>query len=100
MRTVRTSSSAQAANTVVDKAEFEPEKAFAINRDGAATAACAAVGPNADFVHISADYVFDGDKTEPYVEEVATGVLNIYGRSKLEGVHAVLTAHPRAFVRS
>lgn len=87
-----------AAYTAVDKAESEPEKAFAINRDGAAAVARAAASVNAGFIHISTDYVFDGRKTEPYVEQDATGPLNIYGRSKLEGEHAVLAAHPRALV--
>lgn len=87
-----------AAYTAVDKAESEPEKAFAINRDGAAAAARAAASVNAGFVHISTDYVFDGRKSEPYVEEDETGPLNVYGRSKLEGERAVLAAHPRALV--
>lgn len=87
-----------AAYTAVDKAEFEPEKAFAINRDGAAAAARSAANVNAGFVHISTDYVFDGSKTEPYVEQDATGPLNVYGRSKLEGELAVFAAHPRALV--
>ena len=87
-----------AAYTAVDKAESEPEKAFAINRDGAAATARAAASVNAGFVHISTDYVFDGRKAEPYVEQDATGPLNVYGRSKLEGELAVLAAHPRALV--
>lgn len=87
-----------AAYTAVDKAESEPEKAIAINRDGAAAAARAAANANADFIHISTDYVFDGRKTEPYIEQDETGPLNVYGRSKLEGERAVLAAHPRALV--
>lgn len=87
-----------AAYTAVDKAETESEKAFAINRDGAAAAAGAAANVNAGFVHVSTDYVFDGRKTVPYVEEDETGPLNVYGRSKLEGERAVLAAYPRALV--
>jgi len=87
-----------AAYTAVDKAETEPERAFAINRDGAAAAARAAASIGAGFVHVSTDYVFDGRKADPYVEKDKTGPLNVYGRSKLEGEHAVLAAHPRALV--
>lgn len=87
-----------AAYTAVDKAETEPERAFAINRDGAAAAARAAAKVNAGFVHVSTDYVFDGRKSVPYVETDGTDPLNIYGRSKLEGERAVLAAHPGALV--
>ena len=87
-----------AAYTAVDKAETEPERAFAINRDGAAAAARAAERLGAPFVHISTDYVFDGRNAQPYVEMDETGPLNVYGRSKLEGERAVLEAHPRALI--
>lgn len=87
-----------AAYTAVDKAESEPDRALAINRDGAAAAARAAASVEAAFVHISTDYVFDGEKAEPYVEQDMTGPLSVYGRSKLEGERAVLAAHPRALV--
>ena len=87
-----------AAYTAVDKAETEPELAFAINRDGAAAAARAAKRLGAIFVHISTDYVFDGRKAEPYVELDETGPLNVYGHSKLEGERAVLEAHPQALI--
>jgi dTDP-4-dehydrorhamnose reductase len=87
-----------AAYTAVDKAETEPERAFAINRDGAAAAARAAERLGAPFVHISTDYVFDGRKAEPYIEVDEVGPINVYGRSKLEGERAVLEAHPRALI--
>jgi dTDP-4-dehydrorhamnose reductase len=87
-----------AAYTAVDKAETEPELAFAINRDGAAAAARAAKRLGAIFVHISTDYVFDGRKAEPYVELDETGPLNVYGHSKLDGERAVLEAHPQALI--
>lgn len=87
-----------AAYTAVDKAETEPDRAFAINRDGAAAAAHAAAEVNAGFIHISTDYVFDGRKMDSYVEQDETGPVNVYGRSKLEGERAVLAAHPRALV--
>ena len=87
-----------AAYTAVDKAEAETERAFAINRDGAAAAARAAKRLGVPFVHISTDYVFDGRKAQPYLELDETGPLNVYGRSKLEGERAVLEARPQALV--
>ena len=87
-----------AAYTAVDKAEAEPHRAFAVNRDGAAAAARAAAQLDVPFVHISTDYVFNGRKPTPYVELDETGPLNVYGRSKLEGERAVLAAYPRALI--
>jgi dTDP-4-dehydrorhamnose reductase len=78
-----------AAYTAVDKAESESPKAFAVNRDGAAhlARACAAVG--APLVHVSTDYVFDGQASRPYREDDATNPLGVYGRSKCEGEERV-----------
>ncbi|MCF1438935.1 MAG: NAD(P)-dependent oxidoreductase, partial [Shewanella sp.] len=56
-----------AAYTAVDKAESEPQQAYAINRDGPEYLALAAKEINALLLHISTDYVFDGCKTEPYL---------------------------------
>ena len=87
-----------AAYTAVDMAETEPERAFAVNRDGSAAAARATMRLGVPFVHISTDYVFDGRKGKPYLELDETGPLNVYGRSKLEGERAVLEAHPGALI--
>lgn len=78
-----------AAYTAVDKAESEPGIAFAINRDGPARLAklCAARG--IPLVHISTDYVFDGTKDSPYVEDDRIAPLNVYGASKAQGSAAV-----------
>lgn len=87
-----------AAYTAVDRAESEPARAFAVNRDGAAALAAAASSLGLPFVHISTDYVFDGRKGAPYVETDATAPLNVYGHSKLAGEQAVLAAHSDALI--
>lgn len=84
-----------AAYTAVDKAEQEPAAAFALNRDGARMLAAAAARRGAAIIHISTDYVFDGRKGAAYVEGDATGPVNVYGRSKLEGETVVRAENPR-----
>ena len=74
-----------AAYTAVDRAEAEPQLAFAVNRDGPAYLAscCSEIG--IPLIHISTDYVFDGRKRTPYIETDALYPLGIYGKSKAEG---------------
>ena len=78
-----------AAYTAVDKAESEPEMAYAVNRDAVAVLAEEARALNAGMVHYSTDYVFDGARATPYVETDATGPLGVYGASKLAGEQAL-----------
>ena len=78
-----------AAHTAVDKAESEPELAFAINATAPGVLAEEARKIGAAVVHYSTDYIFDGSKTTPWVENDAPGPLNVYGKSKLAGELAV-----------
>jgi dTDP-4-dehydrorhamnose reductase len=87
-----------AAYTAVDKAESEPDQAFALNRDGARTVAAAAANQGAPVIHFSTDYVFDGTKDAPYVESDPVNPRSVYGQSKLEGELAVAAANPRHIV--
>ena len=78
-----------AAHTAVDKAESEPELAFAINATAPKVLAEEAKKIGAAVVHYSTDYIFDGSKTTPWVESDPAGPLNVYGKSKLAGEAAV-----------
>lgn len=78
------------AYTAVDKAESEPEIARAVNAAAPGVMAEEARKLNAPFIHISTDYVFDGEKSLPYTEEDATNPLNVYGQGKLEGEQAIV----------
>lgn len=84
-----------AGYTAVDQAEEEPERAFALNCDGARLIAEAARRRGVPIIHLSTDYVYDGEKPTPYVETDATGPRTIYGQSKLAGEHEVARANPR-----
>ncbi len=87
-----------AAYTAVDKAEREPALCAAINTraPGDMAKACAAL--HSRFVHVSTDYVFDGQATAPYAEDAPPAPVNVYGRTKLEGEYAVLDAFADAAI--
>src|SRR5580700_1499390 len=87
-----------AAYTDVDKAEKEPEAAFAVNADGAANVAWVARECGARLIHISTDYVFKGDGAQPYTEEAVCAPSNQYGKSKWEGEKRVLEILPNACI--
>jgi dTDP-4-dehydrorhamnose reductase len=74
-----------AAYTDVDKAEVEQDKAFKINAEGVLNISKVALEIDAQLIHISTDYVFDGKKKEAYTESNQPNPQNVYGRSKLKG---------------
>lgn len=83
-----------AAYTAVDLAETELEKAFLVNADGAENLAEACAENNAQFIHVSTDYVFDGENNLAYTEEDFTNPLGVYGASKLAGDELALEVNP------
>lgn len=87
-----------AAHTAVDRAEDEPDLAFAINARGAGEVAVAAAGLGVPVIHLSTDYVFDGDADEPYGEDHPPAPRSVYGASKLAGERAVAEANPRHLI--
>jgi dTDP-4-dehydrorhamnose reductase len=74
-----------AAYTAVDKAESEEENAFLINATAVANLASVCHKKNAQLIHISTDYVFDGTASQPYKETDNTNPVSVYGKSKLQG---------------
>jgi dTDP-4-dehydrorhamnose reductase len=74
-----------AAYTQVDQCETEEEKAIAVNGDGAKNLALACLKNRVKMVHVSTDYIFDGEKRVPYREKDSPHPLSVYGRSKLLG---------------
>lgn len=85
-----------AAYTAVDKAESEPEKAFAVNATGAGNVAEACKQNDVLLLHISTDFVFDGKKREPYTEDDIPNPQSVYGSSKLQGekeIQAILNKY-------
>jgi dTDP-4-dehydrorhamnose reductase len=78
-----------AAYTAVDKAESEPENAYFINVIGAKNLAEVCKDFGTTLLHISTDFVFDGNKSVPYAEEDATNPQSVYGQTKLDGEKAI-----------
>jgi len=87
-----------AAYTAVDKAESEPEKAYAINVTGAKNIAEVCKAYNTVLFHISTDFVFDGRKKSPYNEEDLPNPTGVYGQTKLDGEIEVQQAWEKHFI--
>ncbi|GAA0538424.1 dTDP-4-dehydrorhamnose reductase [Chitinophaga japonensis] len=87
-----------AAYTAVDKAESEEEKAFQLNFEAVLNLAEACQQHNAQLVHVSTDYVFDGRYYRPYTETDEASPRSIYGSSKLRGEAAALGYNPETII--
>lgn len=87
-----------AAYTAVDRAESDREACHRLNAFAPGCLADAARRNGAQMVHVSTDYVFDGSKCTPYVEDDEPAPVTVYGRTKLEGERAVMELCPDAMV--
>lgn len=87
-----------AAYTAVDQAEIDKELARKINVDGARNLAAAAKKAEAIFFHVSTDFVFDGEKTKPYIEDDGPNPLSVYGQTKLDSEIAVTGIGGKYFI--
>ena len=87
-----------AAYTAVDRAESEPQAAFAVNRDGPANLARRCHDRGIPLIHVSTDYVFDGTKQGAYIEEDPVAPLGVYGESKAAGEAEVRKRLPEHFI--
>ena len=86
------------AYTAVDLAETEPEKAFAVNANGVANLAENCAEYKATLIHISTDYVFDGETNISYSEDNFTNPQGVYGASKLKGEELAIDNNPKTIV--
>ncbi len=82
----------------VENCEREPDKAFAVNGMGSRNVALAAKEVEAVLMHVSTDYVFDGNHDKPYLESDSPRPLNVYGNTKLAGEYFVRSGVEKHFV--
>ena len=87
-----------AAYTMVDLCESNVEMCNAVNNLGAENLAKAATEFNCKLIHISTDYVFDGDATKPYLEDAPVNPLSVYGKAKLKAEEAVMSIAPNSII--
>jgi dTDP-4-dehydrorhamnose reductase len=87
-----------AAYTSVDLAESEVQRATELNALGPGYLARACAVAGIKLLHVSTDFVFDGEASTPYTEDSAPNPLGVYGRTKLEGEHAVLAGLPTSLI--
>ncbi|WP_299181125.1 dTDP-4-dehydrorhamnose reductase [uncultured Chryseobacterium sp.] len=86
------------AYTAVDLAEKETEKAFAVNAEGVGYLAQACADHKTIFIHISTDYVFDGETNLCYSEDDFTNPIGVYGESKRQGEELALEINPKTII--
>jgi dTDP-4-dehydrorhamnose reductase len=82
----------------VERCEQQPEKAYAVNATGSRNLGEVTREVDAVLVHVSTDYVFDGNKSSPYVENDLAAPLNVYGKSKLVGEQLIRETNPKHFI--
>ena len=87
-----------AAYTDVDGCEKNQELAYSVNGEGVRNLAMACKKIGCGLVHISTDYVFNGENTRPWVEDDETGPISVYGKSKLEGEKAICEILEKYFI--
>ena len=87
-----------AAYTDVDGCEKNQELAYSVNGEGVRNLAMACKKIGCGLVHISTDYVFNGENTRPWVEDDETGPISVYGKSKLEGEKAICEILDKYFI--
>ena len=87
-----------AAYTAVDRAESERDLAFQVNGEAVGVLAAICKEHNTKFVHISTDYIFNGEGTYPYTENFPTDPVNVYGASKLEGEKQAIGFNPDCII--
>jgi dTDP-4-dehydrorhamnose reductase len=87
-----------AAYTAVDKAETETELADILNHQAVAVLAQWTTANDCQLLHLSTDYVFDGNSSTPLTEAAPTGPINTYGQTKLAGEQACLRENPKAII--
>jgi dTDP-4-dehydrorhamnose reductase len=87
-----------AAHTAVDKAESEVELSDVLNHQAVAVMAKWSQANNCKLIHVSTDYVFDGNSSVALTETAQTNPINVYGATKLAGEKACLEANPNAII--
>ena len=87
-----------AAYTAVDKAESDKDSAFLVNETGVRNLAQAALSVGARLIHVSTDFVFDGNACTPYKDDHPTSPVGVYGASKLAGEGAALAVLREAII--
>ena len=87
-----------AAYTNVDGCEENEETAYSINGEGVRNLALACSEVGCPLVHVSTDYVFNGENTRPWVEDDEIGPISVYGKSKLKGEEAILEILDKFFI--